>query len=225
MGMGMSPQIWQQFIDLIFQDDLIKHKQNFDVIMDNTFIHFTADEHMNDLLDLFKVLRKYSLKISLHKCQFFKKKIVYMGLEFQVEDDKVCYTLLKINAKQFEIQIHPVNFLSTFLPDLRRLLIPIYDLQKKSKKFKWTEEAEKAFNDIKQLLMNPPVLKAPTPNGLFHLESDTTQEGVGGTLLQKQGNEWLVIGYHSKRLPQSAKNFGVTELELMGLLVNIHGFM
>ena len=48
---------------------------------------------------------------------------------------------------------------------------------------------------------------------------------MGGTLLQKQGNEWVVIGYHSKRLPQSAKNFGVTELELTGLLVNIHGFM
>ena len=60
-----------------------------------------------------------------------------------------------------------VNFLSSFLPDLRRLLIPICDLQKKSKKFKWTEEAEKAFNDIKQLLINPPVLKAPTPDGLF----------------------------------------------------------
>ena len=35
----------------------------------------------------------------------------------------------------------------------------------------------------------------------------------------------VVIGYHSKRLPKSAKNFGVTELELSGLLVNIHGFM
>ena len=48
---------------------------------------------------------------------------------------------------------------------------------------------------------------------------------MGGTLLQKQGKEWVVIGYHSKRLPQSAKNFGITELELTGLLVNIHGFM
>ena len=64
MGMGMSvgPQIWQQFVDLVFKDDLIKHKQNFDVIMDDTFIHLTADEHMGDLLDLFKVLQKYGLK-------------------------------------------------------------------------------------------------------------------------------------------------------------------
>ena len=48
---------------------------------------------------------------------------------------------------------------------------------------------------------------------------------MGGTLLQKQGREWAVIGYHLKRLPQLAKNFGITELELTGLLVNIHGFM
>ena len=48
---------------------------------------------------------------------------------------------------------------------------------------------------------------------------------MGGTLLQKQGDEWVVIGYHSKRLPESAKNFGITELELTGLLVNIHSFM
>ena len=34
-----------------------------------------------------------------------------------------------------------------------------------------------------------------------------------------------MIGYHPKRLPPSAKNFGVTELELIGLLVNIHSFM
>ena len=95
MGMSVSLHIWQQFVDLVFQDNLIKCKQNFDVIMDDTFIHSTAEGHMDDLLDLFKVLQKYDLKISPHKCQFFKKKIVYMGLEFQVEDDKVCYTPLK----------------------------------------------------------------------------------------------------------------------------------
>ena len=104
-------------------------------------------------------------------------------------------------------------------------MIPIYNLQKKSKKFKWTEEAEKAFKDIKELLISPPVLRAPTPDCLFQLESDSSHEGVGGTLFQKQGDEWVVIGYHSKRLPTSAKNFGVTELELTGLLVSIHGFM
>ena len=157
--------------------------------------------------------------------------------EFQIQKDKVCYIPLKDKCDAIRNLESPktlrqtrafcgmVNFLSPFLPNLCRLLIPIYDLQKKAKKFKCTEEVEKAFNEIKKLLINPPILKAPTPDGLFQLESDTLREGMGGTLLQKQGDEWVVIGYHSKRLPKSAKNFGITELELTGLLVNIHSFM
>ena len=179
MGMSVSLQIWQQFVDVVFQDDLIKRKQNFDVIMDDTFIHSTAEEHMDDLMDLFKVLRKYGLKLSPHKCQFFKKKIVYMGLEFQIQRDKVCYTPLKDKCdtirnlespktlRQTRAFCRMVNFLSSFLPNLHRLLIPMYDLQKKAKMFKWTEEAEKTFNKIKKLLINPPALKAPTPDRLF----------------------------------------------------------
>ena len=136
-----------------------------------------------------------------------------MGLEFQIQEDKVHYTPLKDKCdairnlespktlRQTRIFCGMVNFLSSFLPNFCRLLIPIYDLQKKGKKFKWT------------------------PDRLFWLKSDTWREGMGGTLLQKQGDEWVVIGYHSKRLPKSAKNFDVTELELTGLLVNIHGFM
>ena len=132
MGMGMSvhPQIWQQFIDLVFQDDIIKRKQNFDVIMDDTFIHSMKEEHMDDLMDLFKVIQKYGLKISPHKCQFFKKKIVYVGLEFQVKDTKVCYTPLKDKCaairnlesqktlKQTRAFCGMVNFLSSYLTNL-----------------------------------------------------------------------------------------------------------
>ena len=54
--------------------------------------------------------------------------------------------------------------------------------KRRAKKFKWTDEAEKAFNEIKKLLISLPVLKAPTPDGLFRLESDTLREGVVGTL-------------------------------------------
>ena len=102
-----------------------------------------------------------------------------MGLEFQIQEDKVCYTPLKDKFDAIRNLESPktlrqtgafcgmVNFLSSFLSNLHRLLIPIYDLQKKAKKFKWTEEAKNAFNEIKKLLINPPVLKAPTPDRLF----------------------------------------------------------
>ena len=79
MGMSVSLQIWQQFVDLVFQDDLIKCKQNFDVIMNDAFIHSTA-EHMDDLLDLFKVLQKYGLKISPQKCCTIPFPVMYCTL-------------------------------------------------------------------------------------------------------------------------------------------------
>ena len=179
MGMSVSPQIWQKFVDLVFQGDLIKRKQNFDVIMDDTFIHSMKEEYVDELIDLFKVLQKYGLKMSPHKCQFFRKKKVYLGLEFQIMESKVCYTPLKDKCKAIRNLESPktlkqtrafcgmVNFSSSFLPNLQCLLIPIYDLQKKSKKFKWTQQAEVAFKEIKELLVSPPVLRAPTPDGLF----------------------------------------------------------
>ena len=136
--------------------------------MDDTFIHSTAEEHMDDVMNLFKALRKYGLKLSPHKCQFF-----------QVQGNKVCYTPLKDKCdairnlespktlRQTRAFCRMVNFLSSFLLNLCRLLTLIYDLQKKTKMFKWTDEAEKAFNEIKKLLISPPALKAPTPDGLF----------------------------------------------------------
>ena len=105
-----------------------------------------AEEHMDDLIDLFKVLRRYGLKLSPHKCQFFKKKIVYMGLEFQIQEDKVCYTPLKDKCDAIRNLESPktlrqtrafcgmVNFLSSFLPNLRRLLILIYMTYKRKQK-------------------------------------------------------------------------------------------
>ena len=99
--------------------------------MDDTYIHSTKKEHMDYLMELFKVLQKYGLKISPHKCQFFKKKIVYLELEFQVKNSKVCYIPLKDKCKAIRNLESPktlkqtrafcgmVNFLSSFLPNLR----------------------------------------------------------------------------------------------------------
>ena len=97
------------------------------------------------LMDLFEVLRKYGLKISPHKCQFFKKKIVYMELEFQVKNSEVCYTPLKDKCKairnlespktlkQTRVFCGMVNSLSPFLPNLRQLLI-LFTIYKRSPK-------------------------------------------------------------------------------------------
>ena len=74
MGMSVSPQIWQQFLDLVFQDDLINCKQNFDVIMDDTFIHSTAEEHMDDLNGFIQSAEKIWSKIITPQMSVFQEE-------------------------------------------------------------------------------------------------------------------------------------------------------
>ena len=78
-----------------------------------------------------------------------------------------------------------VNFLSSFLPELHILLIPIYELTKKKNLFKWRQECQQAFNITKDFTQ-PPILHMPNQTGKFRLESDTSREGVGGTSITRQ---------------------------------------
>ena len=48
-------------------------------------MHSTAEEHMDDLMDAEKIWSKI----------ITPQMSVYMGLEFQIQGDKVCYTPLK----------------------------------------------------------------------------------------------------------------------------------
>ncbi len=91
-----------------------------------------------------------------------------------------------------------VNFLSSFLKDLRKTLTPIYNLLQKRTPFNWTEECQTAFDTIKEQLVNPPTLRMPTADGLLRLESDTSIYAAGGVLYQKQEDEWVLLGFHSK---------------------------
>ena len=87
----------------------------------------------------------------------FFRKSAYMGLEFQIQGDKVCSTPLKDKCdtirnlespktlRQTRAFCRMVNFLSSFLPNFHRLLIPIYDLQKKAKKIQMDRGSRKSF--------------------------------------------------------------------------------
>ena len=107
-----------------------------------------------------------------------------------------------------------VNFLSMFCPELQKLLKPIYDLTRKEKPFYWGKEQQDSFEEMKHRLMKPLVLHMPNKTGRFHLYSDTSKFVTGSTLYQIQNGKPKLIAYASKRLPETAKGYSITELEL-----------
>ena len=53
--------------------------------------------------------------------------------------------------------------LGRFISRLGERALPFFQLMKKKGPFEWTEEADKAFQDLKRYLTSPPVMVAPRP--------------------------------------------------------------
>ena len=117
-----------------------------------------------------------------------------------------------------------VNFVSIFCPELQNLLRPIYNLTRKGRQFIWGGEQQKAFDEIKHRLQRPPVLHLPDRHGQFQLNSDTSKFATGSVLYQIQNGQPRLIAYASKRMPEAAKNYSITELEMCRLAMNIVRF-
>ena len=117
-----------------------------------------------------------------------------------------------------------VNFVSIFCPKLQGLLKPIHDLTRKGRHFTGGRKMQKALDEIKSRLQRPPVLHLPDRQGQFQLYSDTSKCATGSALYQIQNGPPKLIEYVSKRMPEAAKNYSITELEMCGLVINIIGF-
>ena len=113
---------------------------------------------------------------------------------------------------------------SMFCPELQKLLKPIYDLTRKGRPLVWGKKQQDSFEEIKCRLIKPPVLHMSNKTGRFHLYSDTSKFATGSALYQIQNGKPKLIAYSSNRLPEAAKSYFITELELCGLAINIVSF-
>ena len=110
-----------------------------------------------------------------------------------------------------------VNFVSIFCPELQKLLKPIYELTKRGTHFIWGIEQQKPFDEIKARLQKSPVLSMPDKRGRFTLYSEMSKHATGSALYQVQDGSPKLIAYMSKRMPEAAKNYSITELQMCGL--------
>ena len=99
-----------------------------------------------------------------------------------------------------------------------------YDLTRRGRQFLWEKEQQQAFDEIKHRIQRLPVLHLPDRHGRFQLYSNTSKFTTGDALYQIQNEQPKLIAYASKRMPEAAKNYSITELEMCGLAMNIATF-
>ena len=93
-------------------------------------------------------------------------------------------------------------------------------------KFRWSAVQENAFQKLKNLLLNSPVLAFPNYNIPFHLAVDTSSKGIGYVLYQIHTDEHeedmiRVVRFGSKSLSRWQRSYGPTKLELLGMVTAI----
>ena len=232
MGLSISPQVWITYIENLLEG--ISNRDLYIAIMDALMLHGLKDNHMDLFKNLLVSLIVHGLKLSPRKCQLFMKHLVYLGNVFHIEDGIITITPMKSRIEAIQKLEHPttikgcksfcgvVNYLSLFCKDLQKILKHIYELTRKEQPFIWTKFHQKAFDHVKELLVKPPVLHLPRPSGRFILYCDSSKTHTGSSLWQMQGGKPRLLGYASKSLPDACQNYSVTELEMTGLVINIH---
>ena len=117
-----------------------------------------------------------------------------------------------------------LNFYRKTIPNLQKngksvspaaILQPLYTaatMKMPRNKFMsyWEENnLDQSFADAKLLLKNCVTLTFPNVNNKLSLSCDASSEAVGGVLEELQEGEWRPIGYFSKHLTPSKRNWSI----------------
>ena len=70
-----------------------------------------------------------------------------------------------------------------FVQGFSRVAHPITSLQRKGKKFDWSEKCERAFQELKKALTSAPILAMPEPSADFVVCTDASLDGLGAVLM------------------------------------------
>jgi len=101
---------------------------------------------------------------------------------------------------------------------------PLQILTNKDMPFVWNEAQEKAFCVLKLRLVSAPILASPSDDGLYVLDTDASQIGLGAVLQQEQAGHLKVIAYGSRNLTKAEQNYNTTRRELLAVVYGLKQF-
>ncbi len=185
---------------LIYLDDIIVHGCEFGEAR---------------LCTLLQWPRNAGLKLSPKKCVLLQRSVPFLG--HMVSDHGVSTDPKKIEAvctnprtaKDVKGFLHLCSYYRRFVRGFADIARPVYRLNKEQREFRCIRECEDPFCHLKSLLTTAPILAFPTFDGLFILDTDTSNACLGVVLSQIQGEEEKVIAFKGKSLKKSERNYYV----------------
>lgn len=229
-GLRNAPATFQRLIDrfrnglqgitlLGYLDDLIVISSGF-------------EEHLEDLVRIFKRLKQFNLHVNRSKCTFACEEVKYLGHTItshgiQVDDEKVVAITKRPpprNVKEVQSFLQTASWYRRFIPKFSEISRPLSELTKKSSAWKWTEAQQASYENLKQALITTPVLKQNDPSKPYILRTDASKYALGAVLLQGAGAEEHPIEYASRMMTSAEMNYTATEREALAVVWSLNKF-
>ena len=199
----------------IFLDDILVYSNSY-------------KEHRKHLETMLAILTKNGAKISLEKSKFFSEQVDYLGLRIDntgirpIIRGSIQLEKLRSPKTQKELQkcLGIINWFRPFLANSSSKIAPLTDLLQKGKIFIWTKLHEHILCEIKEMILQQPILVYPNFQEVFEMQVDASQEGIGGVVFQEAG----IVGYFSRELTKAGKNYPTIEKEALAVIATIQHF-
>ena len=195
----------------------------------------TKEEHLKRLEAVFQKLYTAGLKLKPSKCHFFREEIEYLG--HVVSGKGISTNPKKVEAVAkwptpktvYDVRsfLGFVGYYRRFIRNFSKIAKPIREvitgLENQSKRsakktfVEWTEAADSAFEHLKKLCISTPILAYPDYKLPFVLHTDSSSEGLGAVLYQKQNGKLRVIAYASRSVSKAESHYPAHKLEFLAL--------
>jgi hypothetical protein len=202
--------------ELVFMPELDKFVV---VFIDDILIYSKNEvEHAKHLRIVLTRLRKHQLYAKFCKCALWLEEIQFLGHILSAKGIAVDPSKVKnILEWKSPTSVHQVRsflglacYCRRFILDFSKIVKPITVLLKNDVKFDWSTKCNEAFEQLKVLLTNTPVLAQPDIEKPFDVYCDASGSGLGCVLMQ----EGRVIAYASRQLCRHEDHYPTHDLEL-----------
>ena len=193
----------------------------------------TVEDHVRHLRLVFDRLRAVGLKLHPAKCDFASPEVMYLG--HMITADGILPNPGKVEAvrsfknptgvKEVREFLGLAGYYRRFVPSFAKVAGPLHSLTRQEIPFHWTSECQLSFDRLKELLSSPPVLAYPNFDLPFTLHTDASGKGLGAVLEQEASDGQLhPVAYASRTLSKHERNYGITELEALGVIWALRHF-
>ena len=230
-GLANAPATFQRLMEVVLHG--LAREVCFVYLDDIVVVGATWEEHLANLTRVLDRIRREGLKLKLKKCEFAQAEVLYLG--HVVSSEGVRTDPAKLAAVRNFPTPTDVKGLRSFLglasyyrrsvPNFAKVAGALHALTKKGVPFVWTGQCRTAFEELKALLMSSPVLAYPDFKKPFVLETDASIAGLGAVLSQRQEDgSTRSIAYASRSLLKHERNYGITEMEGLGVVWGVKHF-